>query len=321
MTVVELIKQLFHLIPNSRLLVATPSNSAANIFTEALKTSDEFKDHHDFIRFVSNNQIEKELIPDELKPYCGTISVSSDNNATSDITTYDKDGIRLQCTKSKIVNYRICIATLSCMGSLMQIKFPKDHFTHVIIDESGQSTEALSLIPMTLIAKNSGQVILAGDPKQLGPIMISRFSKNFKMDTSMLERLLNTNPCYAKKYGANGNEYDPRFVTKLKINYRSIPGVLKVYNDLFYDSELEGVVDDETSFAAKFLSFLEDDLWNNTTANKKCGVYFINIAKGHNLKVAESCSWYNEEELNAVYSFLNKIEFCKIPFKHVGVVS
>lgn len=321
MTVVELIMQLFFIDPTTRMIVAAPSNSAANLFTEALIKSEQFKGPHDFIRFVSNNQLEKEMIPDTLLKYCGTISIASDDRLEQVETFFADSGIRMNCTKSKICNYRICIGTLSCFGAMMKMKFPSNHFTHVIVDEAGQSTEPENLIPITLLSKHGGQVVLAGDPKQLGPIIISRYAKNLGLDSSMLERLLDHNNCYAKIYGQNGNEYDPRFVTRLKINYRSVPSILSIYNDLFYDSELEGVVDDETSSEADLLTILEDSLWNKSTANKTGSFYFVNVVKGRNRKEKDSPSWYNDEEMNAIISFLSKINSCKIDFKNVGIVS
>lgn len=139
LTVKELILQLFVLDKGSHLIIATPSNSAANLFTEELIKSDVCNKPHDFIRFVSNNQIEKELIPDYLRKFCGTISIESENGPRQE-NIYNDSDIRMNCTKSVIMNYRICIATLSCFGSLMQMKFPRDHFTHIIVDEAGQST-------------------------------------------------------------------------------------------------------------------------------------------------------------------------------------
>lgn len=74
MTVVELIQQLFFGNPKFRLIISTPSNSAANSFTEALANSERFE-RDDFIRIVSNNVVEKEQVPDYLASYCATVSV------------------------------------------------------------------------------------------------------------------------------------------------------------------------------------------------------------------------------------------------------
>jgi helicase MOV-10 len=57
--------------------------------------------------------------------------------------------------------------------------FPSKHFTHVFIDEAGQATEAESLIALAgifepeIVVENGGQVVLAGDPEQLGPVLRS----------------------------------------------------------------------------------------------------------------------------------------------------
>lgn len=137
-------------------------------------------------------------------------------------------------TKNKILEYRIIIATLNCCGSLLQMKF-HSKFSHIFIDESGQSVEPETLIPLTLLDKNDGQCVLAGDPKQLGPILTSRYGKIFNYNYSFMERLLFDNLFYEKVFGTDLNEYDPKFVTKLIINYRALPSLLKVYNDLFYN--------------------------------------------------------------------------------------
>lgn len=79
--------QLFFSDPFAHLIVATPSNSAANLFTQALIDSGRFKDPHDFIRFVSNHQIEQDLIPPELIRYCATISVADDNHNSDDVSS------------------------------------------------------------------------------------------------------------------------------------------------------------------------------------------------------------------------------------------
>ncbi len=65
------------------------------------------------------------------------------------------------------------------------------------------------------------QVVLAGDPYQLGPVLSSPIAIEYGMNISLLERLI-SRPIYErdesqfKEYGA----YNPLLVTKLVENYR-----------------------------------------------------------------------------------------------------
>ncbi|CRL04850.1 CLUMA_CG017902, isoform A [Clunio marinus] len=315
LTLVELALQLYTLLPNSNIIIATPSNSAANLFTDALVKSEKLKNPHDFIRFVSNNQFERELIPTELLRYCGTISYGCGLSSTN-----MESGLRKNCSKSNIMNYRIIIGTLNCFGSMMRMSFPNDHFTHVLIDEAAQSSEPSNYIPLTFLRRNSGQVILAGDPKQLGPMSVSQYVMDFEMETPLLTRLLYTNKCYSKSSGPNMNDYDPRFVTQLKLNYRSHSSIMKFYNELFYENFLEGAVDGEKSHESQFLDALlqETLLWGREKEN--FGVYFVDV-DGRNAKEKNSPSWYNQNELNAIMSLLIKMSMCNVPLKDVGVIT
>ena len=85
----------------------------------------------------------------------------------------------------------------------------------------------------------SSQVILAGDPFQLGPVLQSRVASSFGLNISLLERLINR-PLYYRneaKFSDHGC-YDPLLVTKLVNNYRSHPAVLKLPSAVFYHDEL-----------------------------------------------------------------------------------
>ena len=52
-----------------------------------------------------------------------------------------------------------------------------ESFTHIFIDEAGHATEPETVIPLTGLIRDavrSGvQIVLAGDPKQLGPVIRS----------------------------------------------------------------------------------------------------------------------------------------------------
>lgn len=267
---------------------------------------------------MSFNQIEKDLIPPHLKKYCATIDIGHDIGNGNN-TKYDDSGLRLNCSKSVIAQYRIYISTLSSLGPLMNIKFAQDHFTHVIIDEAGQTVETESLIPITFVSKNKGQVILAGDPKQLGPIIISQVAKKSGFDKSFLERL-SEHEYYLPVFGNDKNEFDPRFVTKLKKNYRSVPSILGIYNKLFYDDELEGEISEDESPELDLLNKIQSILWNRGTADPKCGVYFINVGMGRNERSPESCSWYNNDEASRLYLFVSNLKKMGVSMKDVGIV-
>lgn len=199
----------------------------------------------------------------------------------------------------------------------MHLKFPKNQFTHVIIDEAGQAIETETMIPFSFLNNQNAQVIMAGDPKQLGPVVTSKVSKEFKFERSFLERLCH-HAFYLKNFGPKHNEYDCRFLTQLRKNYRSLPSIMKMYNDLYYDGELEAIVKDEFSKESLVLCCLDGILWNRATANKKCGVYFINV-NGMNARTSESPSWFNEAEAGKIGVFLSNLLHNKILSKDIGI--
>jgi len=75
-TLVETLLQLVRNLPGARILVGTPSNSAADLVTKRLIDSNVLL-QGDFIRFVSHNQVERDLIPPELMSYCATSDLGS----------------------------------------------------------------------------------------------------------------------------------------------------------------------------------------------------------------------------------------------------
>lgn len=92
---------------------------------------------------------------------------------------------------------------------------------------------------ITGFLSQEGQAVLAGDPRQLGPVITSRTADNLGLGESLLSRFLTRFPyhrdleSYPDTFG-----YDPRLVTWLLYNYRSLPEILNLYSNLFYDSKL-----------------------------------------------------------------------------------
>lgn len=199
-TVIEIILQIFSKLGSSRILVGTPSNSSANLITERLASTKVLLPGT-FIRLVGINAIERETIPDHILPYCGTCDIAREGT-TKDELIVTESGLKLRCNSSYIAQHRIIIGTCNTLGSLMQMEFSSDHFTHVIIDECGQLIEPEAMIPISLLNRNTGQVIIAGDPMQLEPVVISQYAKDRDLAVSLLVRMLDRFP-YKKDFAVS----------------------------------------------------------------------------------------------------------------------
>ena len=66
---------------------------------------------------------------------------------------------------------------LTSLFRLVSSGIPDQHFTHVFIDEAGQSQQPECVVPLAGMfnteTPGGGQLVLAGDPQQLGPVLRS----------------------------------------------------------------------------------------------------------------------------------------------------
>lgn len=192
MTLIETILQIMKHVPHSRVLVATPSNSSANLITERIIDSGVLK-QGEFIRLVGENSVRRELIPENIIRYCGTVEIARENTTKEEIKV-SESGLTMNCNAKYLRIRRLLIGTCVTLGTLMQCDIPEDHFTHIIVDESGQCLESQVMIPLSFVDRQIGQIVLAGDPMQLGPIVLSRFAADRGLDQSYLVRLLDRIP-------------------------------------------------------------------------------------------------------------------------------
>ncbi|XP_049875314.1 probable RNA helicase armi [Pectinophora gossypiella] len=292
-TVIETILQILTQLPDSRILVATPSNSAANLITERLiQNRKAFSSS--MIRLIANYMLDSDNIPEAIKPFCATLDIATENTSQSKYTV--KDGINLHCQKSFIGRHRVTIGTCYCIGNLALMGLPRGHFTHVIVDEAGQATEPEIMIPLTFIEKETGQVILAGDPMQLGPVVMSKYCKAFEMDESYMCRILDTFP-YQRDYDGFANGFNNKLITKLNDNYRSLEEVLRLPSELFYDGSLVPRINRDQTWIHNFINVISDSY---DECDDKTGGIFVCGIRGTNARAEDSPSWYNPQEASMV---------------------
>ncbi|XP_033918819.1 RNA helicase Mov10l1 [Melopsittacus undulatus] len=289
-TVIEAILQIHSTLPDSRILVCAPSNAATDLICLRLHQSNLLKPG----TMVRVNALfrSEEQINDLVKPYC-------------------KDGDDVQ----KALWFRIIITTCSSAGMFYQAEIRLGHFTHVILDEAGQVTEPESLIPIGLISEANGQIVLAGDPKQLGPVIKSKIALMFGLNVSFLERLT-SREIYLRDEDAFAacGAYNPLLITKLTKNYRSHPALLALPSKLFYHKELEVCAD--TSVVNSLLR------WGKLP--KKGFPLIFHGVRGSEIRESRSPSWFNPVEAVQVMrycSHLARSENTAVPVTDIGVIT
>ncbi|GAB0097442.1 uncharacterized protein DMENIID0001_130790 [Sergentomyia squamirostris] len=296
MTLVESVCQLWKQQPNSSILITAQSNAACDEIAIRL------------LKYL---------------PSCDIMRIYS-KVKERDLMTMDPDLLRVANTKGDfriyypplktIYQLRIVICTISMAGKFVQARINTNHFTHVFIDESGCCTESQTIVPIVGIVANEhhihGQVILAGDHKQLGPVLTSSLAKERDYGVSMMERLINS-PAYKKD--KQSRKYNPNLVTKLLHNYRSYPAILDVCNSMFYDNELIPEAKNDWALKWKFLP------------NRRIPIVFDPIGGSCDQDI-DSPSYFNVAEIEAVMTIVgeilrNGIRSRKIEEKDVGIIA
>lgn len=214
-TLVEAIKQIKKTRPNCHILACAKTNSATDLLCIKI--------------------LEGEGEGDVYRMYALTLNPDNVPEVLKACSNLDRESFDCP-TKKELMTYKIVVTTLCMARRLVGLGIGKKHFSHIFVDEAGQPAEPECLIPLAgLVEAGSGQVVLAGDPKQLGPIVKSNTAKKYGMSVSLLERLL----ILFCGNGSIDGAFDNRLVTKLLVNYRSHPDILKVPNDLFYGGQLK----------------------------------------------------------------------------------
>ncbi|CAN7990318.1 unnamed protein product [Ixodes pacificus] len=195
-----------------------------------------------------------------------------------------------------------------------------NHFTHIFVDEAGQSLEPECLIPVAGLMTpwnlkrkgTGGHLILAGDPLQLGPVVCNQWCRDHGLGTSLLERLMNLPPYKRREDGC----YNPRMLSKLLKNFRSHEDILEIPNRLFYEGELQVCAERRVS---------ECMLQWKSLPCKGCPLLF-HAVRGRDLREEDNPSHFNPEEIQLVLHYVDVLlkgsdSFSAIKEEDIGIVS
>ncbi|KAG7477792.1 hypothetical protein MATL_G00073410 [Megalops atlanticus] len=276
-TLVEAIKQVHKTQPSAHILACAPSNSASDLLCERVQ---EHVGTHLLYRMYASSR-DPGTVPSSLRKCCNW-------DESQDSFVFP--------SKETLMGYKIIVATVVTAGRLVSGGLPPGHFTHIFVDEAGHAVEPECIIGMAgLLKAESGQLVLAGDPKQLGPILRSPLAMQYGLGLSLLERLMRDNPIYQRD-GKSGR-FNDRFVTKLLRNYRSHPAILKIPNELFYDGELQVFADKN----------LRNSYCNWEHLPKKGFPVIFHGVMGKDEREANSPSFFNVTEIQILIDYLKKL--------------
>ncbi len=280
MTVVESVFQILRHNAHSKILVCAPSDAACDVITKRLLPILSSEQKVKRVNWWSRN-------PASLPPSllgCSTMNESGFFVMPSVEEMQEASVIICQCFVAG------CLDLQDGENRSHYTLWMQRHFTHVFIDESSQSFEFESLIPLLKVGKDCS-IVLAGDPKQLGPTVRSQCSGRNGLSLSLQERLM----------GLSLYQVDTNYsvITKLLDNYRSHDALLKVPSELFYTGSLRCKASTEVTSACQDFEMLHDGY------NFPMMVYDVNDGVEHN-KI-DTPSFYNIQECHAIVKLIKAL--------------
>jgi helicase MOV-10 len=218
-TTVELVLQCARKLKQPlRVLVCTPTNTAADVVCERLARA---LNQVQMLRLMAFSRGTHELAAGVRK--CTHWS--------------EEEGGFTFPALDALLAFRVVVATLSTAAQLHNHGVPRGHFDVVLIDEAGQAQEPEAMAAVSTMLGIGGQMVLAGDPKQLGPVIHHTLAKESGLGVSLLERMM-SRAAYGRGGGGRGGGgsgsggYNPLVLTKLVRNFRSHAELLALPNQV-----------------------------------------------------------------------------------------
>lgn len=292
-TLVESVKQLVLLDSTTHILVCAPTNYAADLLCERL---------HELPLLASSPTSMVRMM---------ARSRSLDSSVTEQVLAHTNVNLSQRSfeenTPEELAAACVIVATLGTASKLAQFGITADHFDAVLIDEAGQATEPETLAAFAPVIGTRTQLVLAGDPMQLGPVIQSSFAEQHGLGISLLERLFARDVYRVPHAGAapaatmmslvEDCEFEPLAMAMLTLNYRSHPEILRVPNARFYGHRLEACGSPSVTHALTGW----DQLPNPDVP------FIFHAVRGENQREESSPSWFNADEAVVCVQYVREL--------------
>uniref|UniRef100_A0A383WFR0 RNA helicase n=1 Tax=Tetradesmus obliquus TaxID=3088 RepID=A0A383WFR0_TETOB len=277
-TLVEAAAQVLKLLPSSRLLLVAPSNLAADLLAQRLLAAGRPKS--EMLRICAFARPKEDLPPELLEVTCwDDAECAFKLPALAEVTASRK---------------RVVVVTALMAGKLHALGVPAGHFSHIMFDEAGHAEEPLALCALAGLSGATTSVVLAGDPKQLGPVIHSRIAGEAGLRLSLLERLAGSAPYSAAEQHPTAAA---GLIVKLVRNYRSHPELLEVPSRLFYSGQLAACASHEITHTLLY--------WERL-GGRPMPLLFHSIV-GKDEREGNSPSWFNTQECKQVLQYVQEL--------------
>ncbi|KAG8746581.1 hypothetical protein FRC10_004433 [Ceratobasidium sp. 414] len=298
-TAVETMLQLVRTNRNTTILATAPSNSAADLLAQKLLESKQLQPGELFrLNALSRSNGD---IPDSILDcsfwHEGSFRFPSVSRlSTAAELEFNRRRQSKQNAIKPLKDYRIVVATCVTASVPYQLGIPRGHFSWIFVDEAGQACEPEVMIAVKTLGGPDTNIVLSGDPRQLGPVIRSPIALQMGLGLSYLERLMNM-PMY------NPTTMRGRTVVKLTKNWRNHATILRYPNERFYANELEACAPASTTDS--LLSWSE-------LGRAGFPIIFENIA-GQDQQEKSSPSWFNPLEASRVKEYASMLRDLRRP--------
>eukprot|EP00756_Hemistasia_phaeocysticola_P031931 Hpha_TRINITY_DN16383_c0_g7::TRINITY_DN16383_c0_g7_i1::g.58503::m.58503/K18422/MOV10; helicase MOV-10 len=193
--------------PSVRIMVACPSNAAADAVVERL-----VKDYAPLFAEVGTGR-------------CRIVRVQADSRKEELVSdTVQRVSKAFPKSVYEVEQVDVLIVTLVQIGRLRRLGMDPYSFTHVFVDEAAQTTEHEMMLATSLLRPSGTTLVVAGDAVQLGPVVHSDSCHDSGASVSPMER-----------WEALAGHENVNHV-KLIDNYRCQPSLLNIVNAFYSDT-------------------------------------------------------------------------------------